>query len=347
MSDAVDAMPASEAPPRAAQLETFLAPLRAPSSVPVGACFYMRGNGWVRCVAAPADGERKVRVQFEEGKLGGNTSNADVSKLIPVLRSCRSDVNGKALLLCEETTPFRAVARSQVSSEDRIVELGCSFGEMTALLLERTANVVAVDHVSGVLEAASRRAPGALFEMLDALAHPASLLALCRSFRPTVLFIDLGGDRPAADITPLLARLLPELHTVALLVVKCRALARAARTRGGAGAVRTNGSGSAAHPCVSPLPHASAFWSTQLRRAVLAATPSSARTVQHGAGVLDEQNAKCAPGETRLCFEFTNQGRCRRRNRCSFRHVLREHPDAVADAALRGRALTSASNSGA
>ena len=53
--------------------------------------------------------------------------------------------------------------------------------------------------------------------------------------------------------------------------------------------------------------------------------------------MLDEHNRNCSAGETRLCFEFTNKGRCRRRDKCSFRHVLREHPDAIADAEARGR----------
>ena len=335
-------------------LTTYLAPLPHPPSatdVPAGATFFVRTRGWACSEPGEPRKGTKVLLKFTEGKHRGQTSHIDVTKLVPVLHSSRPSPAGRALVLCQETVPFRHVARCQISSSDVVVELGCSFGEMTSVLLERTAHVIGVDHASSVLEAAARRAPAARYELLDALAHPARLLALCRTCAPTAVFIDLGGDRPAADLVPLLAQLHAELTpTVSLVVVKCRALAQAAQAHASRRADGARGGEPAmpsteVHPCAAPLPDASGFWAAQLRRAALLSARGGAGSggggsaaVVAGAGVLDEQNRNCSAGETRLCFEFTNKGRCRRRDKCSFRHVLREHPDAIADAEARGRA---------
>ena len=87
-----------------------------------------------------------------------------------------------------------------------------------------------------------------------------------------------------------------------------------------------------AHPCLATLRRARTFWALQLEHAALHGSACGSL----GAEITDEQNAACAPGETRLCFEFTNLGRCRHR-KCTFRHVLPEHPDAADDATRRGR----------
>ena len=348
----------SELPRHLPELTTYLAPLPPPLSatdVPPGATFFVRTRGWASSEPGEHRQESKLLLKFTEGKHCGQTSHIDVSKLVPVLHSARlASPAGRALVLCQETVPFRHVARCQISSSDVVVELGCSFGEMTAVLLERTEHVIAVDHVSSVLDAAARRAPAARYELLDALAHPARLLALCRTCAPTAVFVDLGGDRPAADLVPLLAQLHSELPpTVSLVVVKCRALSKAAQAHAHrhASGARVGASGgelsvpsTEAHPCAAPLPAAPSFWAAQLRRAALISARGGggsggggSAAVVAGAGVLDEHNRNCSAGETRLCFEFTNKGRCRRRDKCSFRHVLREHPDAIADAEARGR----------
>uniref|UniRef100_A0A7S3B634 C3H1-type domain-containing protein n=1 Tax=Haptolina ericina TaxID=156174 RepID=A0A7S3B634_9EUKA len=49
-----------------------------------------------------------------------------------------------------------------------------------------------------------------------------------------------------------------------------------------------------------------------------------------------DQNPNTAPGETRICYDFLNLGRCGRARICSFRHLLPESAAARADADRRG-----------
>ena len=125
--------------------------------MPAGATFFVRTRGWACSEPGEPRKGTKVLLKFTEGKHRGQTSHIDVTKLVPVLHSSRPSPAGRALVLCQETVPFRHVARCQISSSDVVVELGCSFGEMTSVLLERTAHVIGVDHASSVLEAAARR----------------------------------------------------------------------------------------------------------------------------------------------------------------------------------------------
>ena len=54
-----------------------------------------------------------------------------------------------------------------VGSGDRVLELGCGTGQVTAALLATGADVVAVDRLPAMLEAARRRAPAARFVLAD------------------------------------------------------------------------------------------------------------------------------------------------------------------------------------
>mmetsp|Transcript_106888 Transcript_106888/g.312499 ORF Transcript_106888/g.312499 Transcript_106888/m.312499 type:complete len:338 (-) Transcript_106888:42-1055(-) len=314
-------------------LDTFLSPLQARLGAPEGTLFHVRGRGAARVV--------QDRLQLEDGRVavcfeqGGAVSRVAASRLVPVLGH---EPHRRALVLCADSAGFRSLARTQVLEPDSVLELGCSFGEATAVFGCRS--ICGVDVARGVLARAAERCPHARFEQLDALAQPELLAALGRELQPTACFVDLGGNREAQVLAPFLARLLLELPaSCGLVVVKSRNLALAAMQR----RARTPQQHQAAEPA-EPLPRAKAFWASQLRRAALAA--SSQRAVvaaiscgggcESGSGGDGELNGGCEDGESRLCFEFTNWGRCRRR-RCTLRHLLPTHPDVVADALRRGK----------
>ena len=61
----------------------------------------------------------------------------------------------------------RVLKASFVKRNHRVLELGCGPGELTALLLERGATVVAVDSSEQMIAAASKRAPAATYEIED------------------------------------------------------------------------------------------------------------------------------------------------------------------------------------
>lgn len=63
----------------------------------------------------------------------------------------------------------RFVSALDVSPSDRVLELGCGTGQVTALLVAAGAEVVAIDALPAMLEGARRRAPGATFIEADLL----------------------------------------------------------------------------------------------------------------------------------------------------------------------------------
>ena len=274
-------------------METWVSPLRAP--VPPGALCYVRGKGRV---AAPAEPDRRVVPLVGRGKA-------------------------RALVLCAESNLFRDLARTQVAPDDRVLEIGCSYGEATAILAAACPTVLGVDHSRTVLRTAAEKVPSARFEQVDVLAHPGRVEALARDLRPTVVFVDLGGNSPPERVVPLLARLHAAAPTWTLCVVKCRALARAAERHCAEGERRLR------------APAASNFWAVHFARAEMVAHAPS--TAGLGVSVEDDLNPK-STADAPICYSFLNAGRCYRKF-CSFRHLVPEHPEARADAARRGMAI--------
>jgi len=55
-----------------------------------------------------------------------------------------------------------------------------------------------------------------------------------------------------------------------------------------------------------------------------------------GVNPFPDENPNVAPGETRICFPYLNQGKCEKPG-CTFRHLPPTHPEAIADRARNGR----------
>ena len=72
-----------------------------------------------------------------------------------------------------ETIPMPYLAaypyRSQVTEDDICVELGCSYGETTKLLIRTCPKVVAVDISPECIRLCRDAMPGARFELVDCL----------------------------------------------------------------------------------------------------------------------------------------------------------------------------------
>eukprot|EP00756_Hemistasia_phaeocysticola_P057968 Hpha_TRINITY_DN34586_c0_g1::TRINITY_DN34586_c0_g1_i1::g.96350::m.96350 len=135
------------------------------------------------------------------------------------------------LLLCAETCTFRRLAKTHVLSSDIVLEVGCSFGDTTAVLCKRARAVLAVDNSTECVQRASSVAPQARILQLDALGNPEQLVSFGAG--ASVLFVDIGGTRAAAALVLLLQSSLSRLRPK-LCVVKCRALHAGASSDEGA-----------------------------------------------------------------------------------------------------------------
>ena len=294
------------------------------SSLTPGSLVFVKGTGRIA---------RLVSSDSKSATLAGDATTDGVSvklatrKLIPVF----GRLGRPALLLCAETDQFRSLCRTQLQPDDSVLEVGCSFGLATVEIAGAGARaVMAVDIACDAIESAVARcvqtqghSHNIRFVCMDVLRYPAKLVELAAQQQVNVLFVDLGGNRDAGTVAQFLLQMLESLRpTLALVVVKCRELQRRAVDHQGSSAVKEDAAGHV------PLPLPSFFW------AEARAAAEAHRVATHAAE--GEQNANLAPGETRVCFDFLNLGRCSRARNCSFRHLLPESAEAQVDAAMRG-----------
>jgi len=104
-------------------------------------------------------------------------------------------------LIVPETPEFRAAARAHSRPDDIALEVGCSYGEATAVLVERGCRaIVGVDnsleclrHVGETLLPAGGRLR---LQLLDCLRYPGQLSALVAATAPSLLLLDIGEKLP-------------------------------------------------------------------------------------------------------------------------------------------------------
>eukprot|EP00401_Gymnodinium_catenatum_P032917 CAMPEP_0117559172 /NCGR_PEP_ID=MMETSP0784-20121206/53220_1 /TAXON_ID=39447 /ORGANISM="" /LENGTH=254 /DNA_ID=CAMNT_0005356535 /DNA_START=68 /DNA_END=828 /DNA_ORIENTATION=- len=127
------------------------------------------------------------------------------------------------------TDAFRQLARTRPLSSDRVMEIGCCWGQCTAILAGVASEVLALDVSKDCVDAAVRhvlqepaRPPLASvrIEQLDVLDHPEWLRMLgARTPSLTMVFVDIGGNRAMEDVLRLLqlmANFMPHVRYIAL-----------------------------------------------------------------------------------------------------------------------------------
>jgi hypothetical protein len=186
--------------------------------------------------------------------------------------------------------------------------------------------------------------------LLDALRYPDQLAALALSTMPSLLLVDIGGNRDSGSVAATLLTLESSGAMPRLVLVKSRELVGVIRELTAASEGLGNPSGTSAgdgaagfswdclrrrlrETTASPT-----AWGREASRAspgVSVSLTGEDKTSSPALDALAEHNLHCAPGEAELCHSFLNRGRCDRKKGCRFRHVSPAHPAAVADAAKR------------
>lgn len=140
------------------------------------------------------------------------------------------------VLIMADTTTYRRMAKTQVGREDAVLEIGSAFGDCTRILQCHAGAAVGVDVAQELVKECRRRHPQCHFEWLDFREEPERLRSILRdlcSAGTLKVFVDVGGDRAAADVCKVLSGLAavfcrePALPQPPLIVVKSRNLALA------------------------------------------------------------------------------------------------------------------------
>ena len=110
------------------------------------------------------------------------------------------------VVVVDDTHGFRRLARLQVESGDKVVEIGCSYGHCSrAIVGPGDIDLLGLD-VSDVCvrHCASLQLPRARFDWFNALCSRTKLRHLLAAERPDVLVCDINGRRVLPDIIELL-----------------------------------------------------------------------------------------------------------------------------------------------
>lgn len=176
-----------------------------------------------------------------------NPSYVSCKRLVPVFSAHATDNNEKhkriVVILTPETIPYRHLACSQISNTDDILEIGCSTGETSSILLQYGRSLVAVDTSSEMVERCKTHIQSWVEKKgdnvkskewcamkMDPLSDPNRTVELAKKFSqpkgPTAVFLDIGGNRQGVAVTEVMKWVFDSFSSLRLLVVKSREMVK-------------------------------------------------------------------------------------------------------------------------
>jgi SAM-dependent methyltransferase len=143
----------------------------------------------------------------------------DPRRLVPLFRT-------STVVVMPETNHFRAMAY-QAQAIDNVLEIGCSSGETSRLLIPRVSSWVGLDTSDDMIEQCRHHTVADrnnLVVKVDALIDPNKALASAKTFgTPNVVFVDIGGNRETINVLRMISWVL-ESFAPRLVVVKSKEL---------------------------------------------------------------------------------------------------------------------------
>ena len=155
----------------------------------------------------------------------GFQKSFDRKRLLPVYES---STIAPLLLLTPDTIPYRNLAWSQLTNLDRVLEIGCSTGECSAILLRRTKNWMGLDTSSQMISNCQQLVGSQFVDRVvksDCLVTPKQTRDTVLNIlgEPTHVFIDIGGNRDWTSVVKVISWTY-EYFLPRLVVVKSREL---------------------------------------------------------------------------------------------------------------------------
>jgi len=169
------------------------------------------------------DGRAIVRLQHSE-----HETFVPLKRLVPVYDTERN--HGATVILTSDTFPYRHLAASQITLHDHVLEIGCSTGEASAIMMKSTPQWIGLDVSSEIISQARLFLQEKGHDIvnrvvkLDVLIDPSGAEKHIRQYfpsGPTVVFIDIGGNRNASSAIRVLYWCVTTFHP-RLVVMKNR-----------------------------------------------------------------------------------------------------------------------------
>lgn len=212
---------------------------RFPRNFVVGNPVYLRSKSakekGKRATVVGIDGVR-LKILLDE-----NATEKSVlpKRILPIFQS----LAGQLVIVTGETIPYRHMASSQILSTDTVLEVGCSTGEASAILVRYAQKWLGFDTSSDMVEQCLAKLPRnpendnvARALKRDALADPSeaknAVTETLGDAGPSVVFVDIGGNRELDGVLRMIDWCKQSFHP-RLVVVKSRELEAAIQTANG------------------------------------------------------------------------------------------------------------------
>lgn len=172
----------------------------------------------VECTSQEEHGggeDARVKVKFD---CCGLEAHVRPARLSPV----RSIPNQKRCgLVTASTDAYRKLARSELTRQDFVLEIGSSLGLCTQTLAQHARWVIGMDNSKENVAKTQEEYPWLQFERLDPFLEPEKVLQLAVGYN--VVFVDIGGNRELNAVVRLVQWVEEELDP-RLIVVKSQAM---------------------------------------------------------------------------------------------------------------------------
>lgn len=202
-------------------------PSKQRTNYQVGQSVLLRGtNHWYKAGTIVQIESTSVDVYVKETSTHTRVSKKDQRRL---LLPCLGDAMARNILVTSETAHFRQLV-GYIMSDDRVLEIGCSSGETSKLIVPRCRSWVGFDTSQEMLQRCERM----LLELqptnqyhcviVNALVDPQKARKAGYEFgNPNVVFMDIGGNRECINVVRMMSWIL-ETYDPRLVVVKSREL---------------------------------------------------------------------------------------------------------------------------
>ncbi|RQM19111.1 hypothetical protein B5M09_011799 [Aphanomyces astaci] len=165
---------------------------------------------------APPQYPGRVKIEYKDGSM----YHANPSRLTPRLFRPNAGSAQVGVIVTAKTDHYRRLARTQITSTDIVLEIGCDLGITVDSIADIVgpSNVVGVDKSHDSIQIAKDSYPRCRFVEMDIFHSRDDLIALAADC--TKVLIDINGNRLLPAVVEALRLVLEGCHKVDLVIVK-------------------------------------------------------------------------------------------------------------------------------